>query len=371
MKYIAMLKVDNSVLIHGDGCVTTLPELYRVLVDKETTELEITKEFADKYFTYAGICDFVEQSSAVAPNVHLTVDDFLFDSTMNVAKDLMLYTTPDAFIYALESNPTRIISTIQDLCKSYMEVHEEAAAASSKISTMNMQLDGLQRELQYNKQDYAKLADTTNDLSSKLHTLVSRLNFKYEKAIKPDELFVSKHNSYKHILYIKEITRVHYTDTMLYYLQQILRTLYSMPVRMVVIEPYYAYGSSKRYQGFAPHWQLDYRDVYSGDILMAGYQPKLMNDILCNSNHINYLIVLDRGGYMTPHIEGSNVSVVYCASDIRDLPEQYTDAITYSDSTLYIPYVEDFADMSPEKKLQIYSSMPVVQRLSNLLDEVV
>lgn len=370
MKYVAMLKVDNDVLIHGDGCVTSLAELYKVLVDKETTELEITREFANKYFTYSGLCDFVEQSSAVAPNVRLYVDDFLYDSTMSVVKDMMLYTTPDAFIYALEHNPSRIISTVQELCKSYIGVHEEASIANAKISNMLVQIDDLQRQLKYAKQDHSKLAEAHNDTESKLHALVSRVNFRYEKTVNPDTMFLSKHNSYKHILYIKEITRVHYTDTLMYYLQQILRTLYSMPVRMVVIEPYYAYGSAERYPDFAPHWELSYRDVYSGDILMAGYQPKLMNDILCNSNHINYLIVLDRGGYSVPHIEGKNVSVVYCASDKKDLPENCANAITYSDETMYIPYVEGFDEMSPEKKLQIYSSMPIVQKLTNLLEEV-
>lgn len=370
MKYVAKLKVDNNVLIHGDGCVTTLSELYKVLVDKETTELEITRDFANKYFTYSGLCDFVEQSSAVAPNVRLYVDDFLYDNTLNVVKDIMLYTTPEAFVYAVEHNPSRVISTIQELCKSYIGVHEEASIANAKISNMLVQIDDLQRQLKYSKQDYEKLAVLRNDLESKLHAIVNRVNFRYEKTVNPDTMFVSKHNSYKHILYIKEITRVHYTDTLLYYLQQILRTLYSMPVRTVAIEPYYAFGSEERYPDFIPHWKLTYRDVYSGDILMAGYQPKLMNDILCNSNHINFLIVLDRGGYMTPHIEGNNVSYVYCASDVKDLPKDYKDAITYSDETMYIPYVEGFESMSPEKKLQVYSSMPIIQRLTSLLEEV-
>lgn len=370
MKYVAKLKVDNDILIHGDGCVTNLAELYTVLVDKNTTELEITKEFADEFFTYTGLCDFIEQSSAVAPNVYLYMDDFNYDNTMSVVKDLKLYTTPDAFTYAVECNPSRIISTIQSLCDYYIEAHEEASIVNAKISNMLVQIDDLQRQLAYSKQDFEKLAELRNDLESRLHVLVSRINYQYEKTVNPDDLFISKHNSYRHILYIKEITRVHYMDTLLYYLQQILRTLYSMPVRMVVIEPYYAFGNARLYPGFKPHWDLTYRDVYSGDILMAGYQPKLMNDILCNSNHINYLIVLDRGGYTVPHIEGKNVSVVYTASDLSDLPENYDLAITYSDDTLFIPYVEDFDDMSPEKKLQVYSSMPIVQKLTSLLEEV-
>ena len=69
MKYIAKVEVDNDIIIHGDGCINDLESLYTVLVDKETTEIMIEKDFVDKFFTFQGICDFVEQSTAIAPNV--------------------------------------------------------------------------------------------------------------------------------------------------------------------------------------------------------------------------------------------------------------------------------------------------------------
>lgn len=370
MKYIAKLKVDNDILLHGDGCITTLHELYKVLIDKQTNEIEISKEFAEHFFTYQGLCDFVEQATFVAPNVRIAVPDYLVDNTLSVVKDLQYYRNPDDFIYALEQNPNRIISTVQELCKSYMSVHEEAAIANAKLSSMLVQIDELERKLSYSKMDYGELVKTKNDMESKLHVLVNRMNYSYDKTVNPDELFVIKHNSYKHILYLKEITRVHFTDTLVYYLQQILRTLYGMPVRSVVIEPYYAYGSASRYPGYKTHWNLSYRDVYSGDILMAGFQPKLMTDIMYNPNHVNYLILLDRGGYSVPHLDCPNVSVVHLASDVKDLPENYELAITYDTKTETIPFVEDFANLSPEKKLQIYSSMDVTKKLINVLEEV-
>lgn len=371
MKYIAMLKVDNDVLLKGDSCCTSLAELYTALVDKNATEIEITKPFADQYFTYTALCEFVENSAAIAPNVRIYVDDTIQDNMSAIVKDLKLYTTPDVFIYALEKNPSKVISAIQELCNYYLEAHEEANAANNKIANMYVQLEEMSRKLKYNEQDYNELLKVKNDIDTKLHALVSRVNYRYEKALSVDNMFVAKHNSFKHVLYIKEITRVTYLDTLLYYLQQIMKTMYSMPVRSVVIEPYYSYGREDLYPDFVPHWKLKYNDVYSGDIFMAGYQPKLMADILQDSNHINFLIVLDRGGYRVPHIEGNNVSVVTTVSDIKDTPEDAENVISYDPSNSWtIPYIDCFDDLSPEVKLQKYSSMPIMKHLINLLEEV-
>lgn len=106
---------------------------------------------------------------------------------------------------------------------------------------------------------------------------------------------------------------------------------------------------------------------------MSGYQPKLMTDILKNSNHVHYLIILDRGGYHVPHVSGGNVSTVYTASDVKDVPKNVSmkDVITYEEATLNIPYIEGFDEMSPEIKIQKYSSMPIMKGLISMLEEVV
>ena len=185
-------------------------------------------------------------------------------------------------------------------------------------------------------------------------------------------MLIANSNNYNHILYIKELSRVHYTDTLVYYLQEILKTLYGVPVRTVVIEPYYSYGREAMYPDLAPHWKLKYEDVYGGNIFMAGYQPKLMKDILQNANHVNYLIVLDRAGYRYPHIDCPNTTVVYTASDLTDVPPEIDidKVISYSDRSMYIPYIEDFDKLSPEDKIQKYSSMDVTKELINYLEEV-
>lgn len=372
MKYIAKNKIDNNVLIRGDSCITTLQELYVALSDPECTEIEITKEFIAENFTYPALCEFVENSSTIAPNIQITVDDSTVGDISALVKELQTIRDPEEFIYALTCNPTKIMQTLHELYRYYLSVHEDVVQASNKQAVMVTQMDELKAQLKQKDNMYADLLKVLNESNSRLQTLVNRVNFSYEKTIEPDKLFVVDSNKFDHVLYLKEITRVHYTDTLVYYLQEILKTLYSMPTRVVVIEPYYAYSRYSLYKdkGFAPHWDLSYRDVYSGNIFMAGCQPNTLRDIMQNSNHLRFIIVLDRAGYITPHVTGNNVTVVYTASDKADIPEgvDADKVITYEADTLNIPYVPDFNSLSLEKKIQKYSSMPIIQKMINILE---
>ena len=371
MKYVALDKVDNNILIQGSMCITNMRELYTALVDKDTEEIELRKSFVDLYFTYTSLCDFVENAATIAPTVRVFVADAVHDKVLSVVRDLMTYNDASDFLYAMQYNPDRILSTIHALCKSYLDNHAEAVEANNKIANMLIQIESLNSQLEQQKKEYKQLSDTQASTQARLHALVSRVNFRYEKAIKEEEMFTLSENKYSHILYIKEITRVHYMDTLLYYLGEVLKTVYSMPVRQVVIEPFYSYGCDSRYPGFAPHWDLTYKDVYSGNILMAGFQPKLMKDILQNSNHVNFLIVLDRGGYRVPHISNGNVSTLYTVSDLKDAPENIdlSQIISYSEDTQYIPYIEDFDSLSLEDRIQKYSSMDILKNMIKLLEE--
>lgn len=372
MRYVALTEIDNDILIQGDGCCTNLQELYQALVEHNTTEILITKEFANEYFTYSALCDFVENSAALVPHVRIVVEDTVYDSMSEAVKELHTFKAPEEFIYALEQNPSRIIGTINSLCDFYFNAHDESTIANNKLATMLIKLEELNKQLTFKNKDYDKLMVNRNELYSKLHALVERINFRYEKTVDVDNMFQLEHNAYNHILYIKEITRVHYTDTLIYYLQEILKTLYSAPVRLVVIEPYYAYSRKDLYPGTAPHWDLSYNDVYANNIFMAGFQPKVMTDVLKDPNHVNYLIILDRGGYMAPHVVGGNVTTVYTVSDLKDAPNtiQNNHLISYDSSTLYIPYIENFDDLSPEDKVQKYSSMNITKELIRHLEEV-
>lgn len=372
MRYVALEHVDNNVIIQGDSCITNMKELYEALVDHDTTEIELRKSFIDKYFTYTSLCEFVENSAAIAPNVRIWADGIMHNNITSVAKDLMKYTQPEELLYSLETNPDLIMSSIHGMCESYLETRSEAVEANNKIANMLVQVEDLQTKLQEQKAEYKKLSEVYTDTEAKLHALVSRVNFRYEKAVNVDKMFQLSENKYNHILYIKEISRIRYVDTLVYYISEIIKTLYQAPVRCVAIEPFYSYGCESRYPGYVPHWELTYKDVYSGNILMAGFQPKVMKDVLQDANHVQYLIILDRGGYRVPHVQNGNVSTVYTVSDMKDAPEDVPESsiISYNQDTMFIPYVADFESLSLEERIKIYSSMEITQKLIKLLEEV-
>ena len=373
MKYIALLKVDNNILLKGDLCVTSPKELYTAIVDKNCTEVEIRKEFVDEFFNYTELCEFVESCCTVAPNVCITVEDTAYNDDLNTIRNLKDFRTVEEFIFALERQPEKIMSAIKEMTNSYLAGHAEMVATNSKLSTVLAQVDDLKQQLELSSRSYDTLLTAKNNITIQLQTLVNRVNFNYEHTVSPDTMFLAKENSFKKILYFKEISRVHYTDTLLYYLSEIVKTLYSMPLRIVVIEPFYAYGKINQYEqlNLAPHWDMTYRDVYEGNVLMAGYQPKLMNDILLNSNHIQYLLVLDRCAMNCVHLQSDNVETFYMTSDLNDLafPVDRNHVISYEPDTLHIPYIKGFNDLSLEDKVQKYSSTKIVQTLIDSLEE--
>lgn len=373
MKYIALLRADNDILLHGDLCVTTPQELYAAVVDKSCTEIEIRKEFANTYFNYTELCEFVENCCTVAPNVKITVDDTVYNDNLNTIKRIHELQSVEEFIFLTESQPDKMLAAIRELTSSYLSAHKEMIETNSKLSTALTQVDELKQQLQLNQENYNALLDVKNNISAQLQTLVNRVNFNYEQTVNPDRMFLNTENAFKKVLYFKELSRVHYTDTLLYYLSEIIKTLYSMPLRVVVIEPFYAYGRVEQYKqlNLVPHWDMSYRDVYEGNILMAGFQPKLMQDIALNSNHIQYLLVLDRGGMNCVHMHSPNVETFYMASDMSDITFNIdkNHVISYEADTLHIPFIKGFNDLSLEERIQKYSSTKIIQTLIDSLEE--
>ena len=365
-----MLQVDNDLLVNGIQCITSLKELYTSIWLEECTEVEITKEFANNYFTYQGLLSFAKSFRQLFPAKTLKVADTTYKDIDSNVKRLRLYETPQQFIFALNKNPEKIMQTIHELCKYYIGVNEEVAIASNKIATLYIQLTSMQNELDSKDRQIERLESRANSLESSLHVLGSRLNYQYDKVVDTSSLFDVSGNQYIKVLYVKEITRVHYTDTLLYYLSEIVKTLYSEPLRRVAIGPYYSYEGAKLYKGFVPHWKLTYKDVFSSDIYMAGLQPKLMSDIAQNATHVHFLVVLDRSGCNAPFLKGTNVTTIFTASDVKDAKDIPDDRIlSYSENTLNIPYIEDFDHISIEERIQKYSTMPIMRKLLEFLEE--
>ena len=371
MIYEALLTYDNDVVIQGNRCITTPQELYKALLYNDTSEIRISRDFAEKFFTPSGLSDFVQNAHTINPHCSITVDADVRDFEMRAVKALAAYTSPEDVIYQIMAHPREMMGVIKMLCTNYTDAYSETLVANNKVSALQLQTSELQKKLDDKESDYRKLLEDKTMVEAKLGMLVGRINYSYEKDIDPSQfLQIEGKSRFTKILYIKERTRVRYVDTMLYYLKEILKTLYGVPAREVVIGPYYSYGGVKLYPGLQPSFDLSYSQLYQSDIYMPGFQPGVMADILKNPSNVEYLIVLDRCGFDVPHVIGEDVEYVYTMSDIKDNFDNIDPrrVISYSHSSLYIPYIEGFEELSVEDRMVRYSSMHIIKFLVELLE---
>ncbi|MDR1523197.1 MAG: hypothetical protein LBS29_04535 [Endomicrobium sp.] len=370
MVYIALLENDNDVIIKGNRCITTVQDLYKVITLKDTSDIIITKEFAEKYFTPSGLFAFKENVNVVNKHINIKIDADVVDFDLRKIDRIKHYKTVEELTYVLQKYGQDVIDTIQTLCDFYSSAYTETLLANNKVSSLQLVNSQLQSQYAESVEMYNKLLDNYNTVSTKLHTIVSRINYSYSKQLDVEKALNVSHNKYTKVLYIKERTRVHFVDTLVYYLQEILKTLYSVPTRVVVIEPFYAYDSVKLYPHYIPHWKLSYKDVYKADILMVGFQPSLMEDILYNASSVEYLIILDRCHLEQQFVTGDNVEVITTMSDVNDNYDniKLSRIISYEYSTLTIQFIKDFKDLGIEEKMIKYSSMPIMKSLLDLIE---
>lgn len=372
MIYEALLEYDNSVIVAGNRCITTPQELYQVLLYRDTAEIHMHRDFAEAFFTPSGLSDFVQNARLVNPYCTISVDADVRDFRLKAVKALSSYNTIEEVIYQLQAHPRDMMGVLKMLCSNYMDTYTETLVANNKVSSLQLQNSELTRKLREAEEHCQKLLREKSLVDAQLGTLVGRINYSYEKGIDATQfLQIEGKSRYTKILYIKERTRVRYVDTLLYYLKEILRTLYGVPAREVVIGPYYAYGGIKMYPGLEPSYDLTYTQLCKSDIYMPGFQPGVMSDILKNPSNVEYLIILDRGGYDVPHVLGGDVEYIYTVSDRKDSYDGVgaRRTISYSHDTLYIPYIQGFEELSVEERMVRYSSMSIMKQLIGILEK--
>lgn len=371
MIYEALLNYDNDVVIKGNRCITTPQELYQALVYKDTSEIRMHRDFAEAFFTPSGLSDFVQNAQTVNPFCTIVVDADVRDFRLRAIKALDSYTSVEEVIFQLQAHPKEMMEVIKILCGNYMDTYSETLVANNKVSALQLQNSELLRKLSDAKEDNQRILRDKSMVEAQLGMLVGRINYSYEKDIDPSQFIqIEGKSRFTRILYIKERTRVRYVDTLLYYLKEILKTLYGVPAREVVIGPYYSYDGIKLYPGLQPSFDLSYSQLYQSDIYMPGFQTGVMSDILKNPSNVEYLIVLDRCGFEVPHILGDGVEYVYTMSDLEDNFDRLDPRriISYSRNTLYIPHIEGFNDLSVEDRMVRYSSTKIIKHLIELLE---
>lgn len=375
MRYICTKEFNSEHTLNGYTCITEIEELHRAIVDRNAIEITFEDSFVDTFYTPSSFEELVNEISKINPSLQLkfeTPERIIMPAQV---KRLTKIDTADELFLMLNNQPDKVLDIIKFLGRKYLEVNEETLIANSKLASMQLKVSSLTKQVRENEDQIDRLVKTELNSSTRLEVLVNRINNKYNGNINPDEMFDVEGNSFDKVLYLKEITRLRFTDTLIYYLQEILRSLYSMKCRLVVMEPFNAHDKYVEYSNLVPTWSCSKLDIVSSDIFMAGIQSLTMSDILKNASNIKYLIILDRTGDTKVHVTGSNVEPLYMLSSYEDkklypqIPEDRI--ISYNADSLNIPYIPEFDEMPSEKKMGVYSSLPITKTLIEMLERTV
>lgn len=372
MIYLASLTEEIEDKLEGYYFIHTKEELDKFVINNKVSNRVVIKaDFARKFFTPSGLVKYVEDAKRVNVNLVIDIDTRVdtLTSTRFIRKLLKARNT-DEFMYLMVKYPKEFIDTVHQCCGDMSALNNEVMASANSVSRLQSIIDTLNKELENKKYELELECMNKLRVQSKLDSLVKRINYQYDIKVDQKRLFHVDGNRFDKVLYFKEITRVQYTDTFIYYLKEICRVLYNMPTRVVCIEGYYADGKIPLYPDLVPHHKLREQDVISGDILMLGMQPKIMTDILKNPSNISILIILDRGGYTSPQISGDNVEYFYLASDVKDVSGNVPPAriISYGKENLYIPYIEHFEDLDKSERMAKYSSLDIMKKIISLIE---
>lgn len=373
MIFVASLDESLSDKLDGYRFIHSKVDLDRLVVENSVfNKVLIRNDFATKFFTPTSLETYIENVKILNSNVSFTLD-FNYDETTtksDILDKIGECISVEEVIDLATHKGEEFLSIIKDLISTRDEDRIRMLAYSNQVSQLQNTVADLRVELDNKEVILQDEIDAKKDAQNKFDLLISRVNYQYNKGIDKTKLFSVDKNSYDKIIYIKEITRVQYTDTFIRALKEILSTMYNMPARLLVIESYFADGKFRLYPDLKPHNSLIERDVIGGDILMLGMQSRLMEDILKNTTKTSILIVLDRGGFEVPHIYGDNVEYLFQYSDIKDKPDTVPSmrCITYDDSTLSIPYIEDYDNMNITDRISKYSSMPITKAIVEMIE---
>ena len=373
MEYLCTINITTQDKLSNMNFVTNIKDLNKVVIDnKAHHRVIIRKDFINEYFPYNQLSEYIKNVIRLNPNIIIETEGY--EVKQEVDSDILDLISSnlnkDDLTLLLQFKSHDFIEALFKLIKAYTENKNFELEGASIISGLRENIDSLNNKVDELKDLLQKETINKADVQDRLSVLVKRINYSHNVGVDEKMLFKSESNNYDKIIYIKEVTRVQYTDTLVSSLQEILRLLYNMPTRVLTIEGYYANGKVSQYPNLKPHYRLTEKDVLSSDILMLGYQPKLFQDIMRNPSNISILIILDRGGYGSPHLFGNNVEYLFTASDPTDVDYNVplSRVISYNANTLYIPYIKEFDKLSSSEKVQKYSSLKIMKQIISLIE---
>ena len=374
MIYVASLVEDIKDKLEGHMFIHTPQEMDKILLDKTGYNKIILKaDFIKAFFTPTGIAKYIYNSKVINRNVRFELESESNDIiSQNKMKDkIKKCINPEELIDLIVRYDYEFIDILDDIIRISEVGYAQLLAYSNQVGQLQNVINNQKIELDNLNEQLKEEVKNKQDYQSKFDMLIGRINYQYNKNVDKKKLFQVSENRYDKILYIKEGTRVQYLDSFIGYLQETLNVMYNMPTRVVVIEPYFADDKIRQYPNLKPHSMLIQKDILQGDILMLGFQYKIMEDILKNATKTSILIVLDRGGMAYHHIDAPNVEYIYTYSDLKDKPESIPNdrCISYSNDTLSIPYVKGFDIMGGNERINKYSSMPIMKSIIKLLEK--
>lgn len=374
MIYVCTLNPTKDIALDGKDCIKDLNELYSIVTSPNCTGLEIRKDFVREYLTPTSINALVNEIKKLKPNIHITTEIDYWEEKESSLELLDIINDPEDFVNWILANKEESMRLYQQLVQEHNEEVSDRLEANAKISNLSSKYIELESRLREEKGRSEYLKTMLERATAKYNSLVGKINMNYNIGITDSymETINLEMNTYQKILYIKEITRVKYVDSFIYYLQEILKTLYTVPARLLVLESAFAYDKARLYPNCKNHMDMTVQDAFSGDIFCAGASPFLINDVLKNSSRYPYLIILDRTGWRDNIVQGKDVETYYTVSDLNDMSDRfYQDLdhiISYNEQTLYINYIEGFDDLDIQAKMSKYSSMDIMIKTINLLE---
>ena len=358
-------------LLENKVVATTLNELYSYIAKPKLREVIMKDDFVDAYFTDTSLRVFIKEAKRLNEFLKFKVSTSMSNINIDTTEAVIHMDSRDELIdYVVRKENS--LTLLKDALNTVHDAHDASLAAASKLSTMHLEVNKERDLRETTERKYKNLEEQYTIVHNSLDSLLRRINYQYGIEMSPEKMYGLdiRVNNYQKTLYIKEITRVKYTDTMIYYLQEVMRVLYGVRARLLVLESRDAYGKAFMYPTCKSHLELTYQDIFNSDIFVPGYQSKLMEMVLNNPAGIPYLIILDRTGSLYPFLRGNNVETIYTVSTLKDVPFELKrgDCISYHKDTLHIKHIENFDKLTVEEKLAKYSEMHIITSLVDRME---
>lgn len=355
-------KLSGYTLIHS------LDDVFKVLLDtKQGHKLIMGEDAVNEYFTPESYLSFIKNAKRINPIITITSSSNIKSTEDFILSKIAMASKPQDVFDIIGGHPREAYIVLKGLAEKVQKAVNDSLIISNRISEMQHKIVGLEEEKEYMNNQLSDALQAKNYFQRMFEMLRNRMQHKFLKPIHEDSLNFCISNSYDRVIYIKEISHLSRTYSLIEALQQIILMLYQTPCRICVIEPYGASLRNYQYPKLKPDTELTTKDIMSADILMVGYHPRIMEGIMHNTVGSSFCIVYDRDGSNIEHIQGSNVTTYYTTSNPEEvemfgLPKRRTITVP-TQGCLSIDDIPNYMSKTSSEKLTAYSGMKIVQEI--------